>query len=98
MSGAEMITAERERQVTQEGWTAAHDDTHTTFQLSRAAVCYIRESKGSLFGSSAPKDWPFDLEQWKSSERIDDLVKAGALVAAEIDRLQRAGYQHGRPA
>ncbi len=42
--------------------------------------------------------WPFEKESFKRNmlshnakdERIRDLVKAGALVAAEIDRLQRA--------
>ena len=28
-------------------------------------------------------------------ERLDLLVKAGALIAAEIDRLKRAGYEYG---
>jgi hypothetical protein len=36
--------------------------------------------------------WPWDRASWKPSEEdpIRDLVKAGALIAAEIDRLQRA--------
>jgi len=35
--------------------------------------------------------WPFEKEWWKpSGDPIRNLVKAGALIAAEIDRLQRA--------
>lgn len=36
--------------------------------------------------------WPWGGIDWKPSEEdpIRDLVKAGALIAAEIDRLQRA--------
>jgi hypothetical protein len=39
----------------------------------------------------APKHWPWDLNSWKPSpdNRIKELVKAGALVVAEIERLQR---------
>jgi len=34
--------------------------------------------------------WPWGKEWWKPSDRRRDLVKAGALIAAEIDRLDRA--------
>lgn len=35
--------------------------------------------------------WPFSQEWWKPTpdDRIRELAKAGALIAAEIDRLQR---------
>jgi hypothetical protein len=34
--------------------------------------------------------WPWDEKWWKpSTNPIRNLVKAGALIAAEIDRLQR---------
>lgn len=34
--------------------------------------------------------WPFNRKEWKpSSDPIRNLVKAGALIAAEIDRLHR---------
>lgn len=35
------------------------------------------------------KLWPWNLKYWKPGERIDELTKAGALIAAEIDRLQQ---------
>lgn len=38
----------------------------------------------------APAAWPWDKEWWKpSKDQVRNLVKAGALIAAEIDRLQR---------
>ena len=39
-----------------------------------------------------PWRWPWDAEGWKPTpeDRIKELTKAGALIAAEIDRLQRA--------
>lgn len=90
MSGVERIAAERARQVSKEGWTAEYDDaTHRRWQLTRAAICYLREAKGSKFHHGAPTDWPWSDEWWKPRERMDDLVRAGALIAAEIDRLER---------
>jgi len=37
----------------------------------------------------APDEWPWEFESWKPKDPLADLVKAGALIAAEIDRLQR---------
>lgn len=36
-----------------------------------------------------PESWPWDDADWKPKNPIADLIKAGALIAAEIDRLQR---------
>jgi hypothetical protein len=50
------IEAERFRQMSAEGWTAEHDDSHTDNQLSRAAACYAIGNIGY---------WPWDLDWWK---------------------------------
>ena len=39
---------------------------------------------------SVPDIWPWDGGYWNPKDRISNLVRAGALIAAEIDRLQRA--------
>ncbi len=97
MNGAEMILAERARQVADEGWTPEHDDAHDRGELRHAASCYIVAAGDDARPNFTPPDgWPFEAEAWKPSERIDDLVKAGALIAAEIDRLLRRGHTHGR--
>lgn len=92
--GISMIAAERERQITVEGWTANHDDAHSDGSLAIAASCYARAA-----GQNVPASWigwPWE-DGWKPScDRVRDLVKAGALIAAEIDRLQRrSGGQDG---
>lgn len=74
------IEAERFRQMSAEGWTAEHDDTHTDNQLSRAAACYAIGNIGY---------WPWDLDWWKPTDRRRDLVKAAALIVAEIERIDR---------
>ena len=80
MTGAELIAAERLRQIVVEGWTPEHDDGHATDDLAEAAAAYLLNDE-TLF------PWP---DWWKpGDDPIRRLVKAGALIAAEIDRLQR---------
>lgn len=92
--GAERIAAERRRQITAEGWTPEHDDEHTDGSLQVAAWAYLTESGafGGEHGDDSPEGWPWEREAWKpSDDLVRNLVKAGALIAAEIDRLQRVG-------
>lgn len=97
-TGVELIAAERERQITAEGWTASHDDGHTKAELtvasnqyaSFAAVQVRSEGKALPPEWFVPINWPWPRGWWKPSEDpIRNLVKAGALIAAEIDRLLR---------
>jgi hypothetical protein len=88
-SGAALIAAERERQIEDEGWTPEHDAEHWDDDLARAAVCYAMPfSERPLLGP--PRLWPWESQAWKPTlnDRIRELTKAGALIAAEIDRLQ----------
>ena len=95
MNGIERIAAERKRQIEKEGWTPEHDDTHCEGELNAAAVAYAaanldRDSHGeaAAFSSFFPSNW--QVAWWKpSADPIRNLEKAGALIAAEIDRLQR---------
>jgi hypothetical protein len=102
-TGIELIAAERERQITVEGRTPKHDDEHRLGELSQAGACYA-DIAGALMHGASVKDirdyycdctgpnpqWPFEDETWKpSQDPLRNLVKAGALIAAEIDRLSR---------
>lgn len=99
--GAMLIAAERERQVSKEGWTADHDDyEHAASELTEAAMSYAEAAAKQLnMGKRAvvddtPDSWPWDAKWWKpSADPVRNLVKAGALIAAEIDRRQRAAMQ-----
>lgn len=90
------IAAERRRQIEVEGWTETHDDQHDWCQLPLAAVAYAMESTAeqrdtNIIEKVVELVWPFGDEWWKPSpDPIRNLEKAGALIAAEIDRLQRA--------
>ena len=88
--GAALISIERHRQVEQEGWTPQHDDEHTNSALIDAAICYATEHFASHDTSlEPPEGWPWDSSWWKPKDPVANLVRAGALIAAEIDRLLR---------
>ena len=88
MTGTELIAKERERQISEEGWTSDHDDEHEEGELLAAAICYAHNS--GQFKFTSPRAWPWAEKWWKpSGDRKRDLAKAGALIAAEIDRLSR---------
>ena len=95
--GTDMIAAERERQITEEGWTAGHDSNHIDCELLQAACSYgldvlARENAGNMYGSNyqdmSDSCWPWSDASFKPTPKdtIRQLVKAGALIAAEIDR------------
>jgi len=100
--GTVLIERERERQIAEEGWTSEHDAQHVAGELCDAAACYadlsaaivrgasVEEIKPLILGFDSMLTWPFDDADFKPTEDpIRNLVKAGALIAAEIDRLQR---------
>lgn len=85
-TGAALIAAERQRQIDAEGWTTEHDAEHASGELRRAAIAYTQRPTSD---TPPPPVWPWADEYWKpSNDQIRNLVKAGALIAAEIDRLQ----------
>lgn len=94
-AAARDVLAERQRQISVEGWTPEHDDRHTTGALATAAGCY------AMFTLAYPPGdpvsfWPWSPSWWKpSDESRRNLVKAGALILAEIERLDRAAQRQG---
>lgn len=81
----EDVIAERERQINEEAWLPALDDRFIFEELAIAGSCYARPQS-----SGRSNDWPFPREWWKPAGRRRELVKAAALIIAEIERLDRA--------
>jgi hypothetical protein len=107
-TGVERIAAERQRQTEVEGWDADHDNAHRTGQLARAAALYaipqgwrnpridgIMDGSISLLAALWPRNWASHWWKPTPDNRIRELEKAGALVAAEIDRLLRKALTPG---
>jgi hypothetical protein len=86
-TGIELFAAERQRQIEVEGWTPEHDAQHVNNELCDAAICYLVDPDHR---DTEPFPWPWEPSWWKPSpnDRIKELVKAGAMIAAEIDRIQ----------
>ena len=104
-TGIELIAEERKRQIEKEGWTEEYDDvTHKDGQLGDAAACYAMTLMSRFSGhfedvetvnhevtTTFDRVWPWENNWFKPTpeNRIHELVKAGALIVAEIERLQR---------
>jgi hypothetical protein len=85
--GVAMIRAERLRQVAVEGYDEEHDAHHGDGDLIRAAVAYAIAAVGAAEEHTV-RWWPWDRASFKPGpEPLDSLVKAGALIAAELDRI-----------
>ena len=93
------VLAERARQVTVEGWTPEHDDEHDDGELAGAAAAYAAHasdalhplSQGDAFrDGTIPPGWCWEPATWKPADPRRNLVKAAALILAEIERIDRA--------
>ncbi|SMG09835.1 hypothetical protein [Paraburkholderia susongensis] len=91
LSAAERaVLAERRRQVSEEGCTLEHDDRHQDGEMALAAACYAAADTESYPPAEPPDMWPWDVEWWKPTTPRHNLVKAAALIIAEIERIDRA--------
>jgi hypothetical protein len=103
VSALELIKQERQRQINKHGYTLEHDDRHTQGELSNAAICYlISDPTRGYYALHDGMDnfldyfWPWSDNEYNPAgfkptpdDRIRELIKAGALIVAEIERLQR---------
>lgn len=91
-----LITIERLRQVQAEGWSAEHDDGHDDGELARAAACYaLSASAASGYEATIAELWPWSPDWFKPGSTIRELEKSGALVVAELERLERKAIAAG---
>lgn len=91
MKGEDLIANERAAQ--RRKWEDAHDDRHDRGELAIAAAEVAIHGTGAQFdfnGEAYPKMWATELAEKHEGDRVRQLAIAGALIAAEIDRLLRA--------
>lgn len=90
-TGIELLSEERQKQIDKHGFTGAHHATHPGWynqnQLIEAAryLSTPHVSHNTWYPANWDAHWFYDLCKRSHKER---LVIAGALVAAELDRLQ----------
>lgn len=92
MNGVSAIRAERQRQIEAEGFTLEHDAQHEGGELALAAATYAwvsahAHTPDEFRAEIVDASWPWSPEDFKPVDRMTALVKAGALIAAEIDRV-----------
>ena len=87
----QVLTLWEPLQIIEEGWSAEHDDKHLNFELSQAAACYALHASGALELCCINLNalWPWHPNWWKPTNKRRDLVKAAALIVAEIERMDR---------
>lgn len=102
MPAIDDVIAERRRQQEVEGWTPEHDDQHKTGEMPRAAGLYAISAgfaakylDGETETCPVPDGWPWAPEWWKPTNSRRDLVKAAALIIAEIERIDRSVIEKG---
>jgi hypothetical protein len=108
-TGIELIAEERKRQIKKEGFSSARDSVrHKGGELTDAAICYatvgsaqlrgssVEEWPVDMFGNDTHTDWPWEDQWYKPSPHAErNLVKAGALIAAELDRIRNVDVVGG---
>lgn len=95
-TGVELIAIERKRQIEELGYTYENDSLYADEELARAGATYATPEKaqivwdGSITSHIRSNLWPWEKKYWKPTpeDRIRELTKAGALIAAQIDYLQ----------
>lgn len=97
------ISRERERQQSKEGWSPEHDDSHDNRELALAAACYAIGRPdvggnvtapcgvdGQISATMSIRVFPWIMSWWKPKTERRNLIRAAALIVAEIERLDRA--------
>lgn len=96
MNGVELILGERVRQLAEKGYHVEHDAQHRDGSLAVAGGCYAIWGHYTELRPVYPQFWPWEPADWKpSTDRIEVMTRAGALIAAEIDRLLRRRGMEG---
>lgn len=88
------VLTERLSQKDVEGYSAERDDQYVNGELATAAAAYAFWA--SLSGLLPPDrtldppcTWPWEPDHWKPTTQRQMLIKAGALILAELERLER---------
>ena len=86
-NGCQLIAEERAKQIEKHGYTPEHDSAYNNNELILAAIAYL---EGLIYGDHIAESlWPFEKQYLHLEDgRIGTLKKAGAFIAAELDRIE----------
>ena len=83
-TGIDLVKEEREKQINKHGYTTVHDRHHPNKAVLYGALAYLNSAIYSP--TVGIEDWPFKEESFKPEGDIKNLVKAAAMIIAEIDK------------
>ena len=86
------VVNERRRQIEVECFSAENDDKLIDCQLACAAACYAMcdtQKHLNEFTIMGVPIWPWGPVWWRSTTYRQNLVKAAALLIAEIEHIDR---------
>lgn len=94
------VLNERQRQIEKEGYSTAKDDLYVSNELVRGGAGYVNHVVGRSWtynkempevyqNEEVPEFWPWADNFWKPKSPREDLVRAAALLIAEIERIDR---------
>lgn len=90
-TGIELIAEERQEQIEKHGWDKDHDAQHRYGELRKMAAvlcCMDTDARVEDVGEFSSGEDNWGLEKKLANDVIHRLKVAGALIAAEIDRIQ----------
>ena len=89
------VIAEREEQIAKHGYDSDHDDNDMPFAISNVGALYALEAGSALYKDVFEHVWPatWATEHWKPGSQRKSLVKAAAMILAEIEAIDRAEEQ-----
>lgn len=85
-TGIEQITEERVKQIGKYKYNAYHDAQYTKKELLLGALTYLKKAIYDN-GFELEKTWPFEKKYFHDEGYVENIKKAGAFIAAELDRL-----------
>ncbi len=92
-SGIELIAAERQEQIEKHGYDKQFVEDHPEYYSGKemayvAEMLLALEHEEGIDFNTFPEGWEADCEHMLAKPYKERLIISGALIAAEIDRLQ----------
>ena len=84
-TGIEQIAEEQLKQISKYG------NINTNLKDKKLLFGALSYLNAAIYGESVGnEDWPFEQIYWHYEGYVESLKKAGALIALELDRLQKS--------
>ena len=84
-TGIEQIAEEQLKQISK------YDNISTNLNNKKLLFGALSYLNAAIYGESVGnEDWPFEQIYWHYEGYVESLKKAGAFIAAELDRLQKS--------